>query len=399
MSQSDNKPGKPAPRRGLRLTAIAIAIAAAVVVIHGVATRASESRQLREWTDAQALPTVAVVSPAAGINRNGLELPGRLEAYTRAPIYARVSGYLKSWKCDIGAQVKAGDLLGEIETPDLDQQLAQARADLATAQANEKLAAITAQRWQKMLETKTVARQDVDQKVGDYEAKKAASASAKANLDRYVAMKNFTRLVAPFDGTVTARNTDVGALINVGGAAGQELFVVSDTRKLRAYVNVPQSDVPNVPPGTKATLGVPEHPEKTWSATVEASAQAVNAASGTTLMQFVVDNASGDLLPGGYASVRLDVPGRADVLSVPASALIFNAKGLSVATVGSDNRVAVKPVTIARDLGKTVEIGSGIVAADRVIESPPDGVADGDLVRVAEATKKTDVTTKAAAKG
>ena len=378
MSQLDRK-----TRRGLRITGVAAAVVAVVIVIYGVATRASESTHLHDWTEAQALPTVAIISPSAGANASDLELPGRLEAYTRAPIYARTSGYLKSWKFDIGAKVKAGDLLGEIESPDLDQQLLQARADLATAQANENLAALTAQRWQKILLTNTVAKQDVDEKVGDYEAKKAAAASAKANVDRYVAMKNFTRLVAPFDGVVTARNTDVGALISVGGSAGQELFVVSDTHKLRVYVNVPQNYVGDVMPGTKATLNVPEHPGVKYSGVIEASAQSVNAASGTTLMQLVVDNPSGELLPGGYAGVRLDLAARKNVMSVPASALIFDAKGLAVAVVGNDNRVAIKSVVIARDLGKIIELSSGIGASDRVIESPPDGIADGSEVRIA----------------
>jgi RND family efflux transporter MFP subunit len=383
MSQPDRK-----TFRRLRLTGVVAAIVAVVIVVYGIATRASENSRLHDWTEAQALPTVAIISPSAGGNSNGLELPGRFEAYTRAPIYARTSGYLKSWKYDIGAHVKAGDLLGEIETPDLDQQLQQARADLATAQANERLSALTAQRWQKILAMNAVAKQDVDEKLGDYEAKKAATASAKANVDRYVAMKGFTRLVAPFDGIVTARNTDVGALISVGGAAGQELFVVSDTHRLRVYVNVPQSNVPGIVPGTKATIIAPEHPDKTYMATVEASSQSVNAASGTSLMQLAVDNPSGELLPGGYATVRLDLAGRHDVLTVPASALIFNAKGLAVATVGTDNRVAIKPVVIARDLGKVIELGGGIEANDRVIESPPDGIANGSEVRIAGAAPK-----------
>jgi RND family efflux transporter MFP subunit len=201
-------------------------------------------------------------------------------------------------------------------------------------------------------------------------------------------MKNFARLTAPFDGVVTARNTDVGALINAGastGATGQELFVISDTHKLRVYVNVPQTYVPSVAAGTKAQIRVPEHAEKTYTGVVESSAQSVNATSGTTLMQLSVDNPSGELLPGGYASVHLDLRASVAVLSVPASALIFDAKGLSVATVGADNRVTVKPVTIARDLGKTIEINSGIAAEDRVIENPPDGIATGAQVRVAAA--------------
>jgi RND family efflux transporter MFP subunit len=385
MSQLDRKK----PWRGLRITGAIAVVVALIIVAHGVITRAAEGSRLHDWTEAQALPTVAVISPGNNANSSGLELPGRLEAFTRAPIYARVSGYLKSWKFDIGTRVKAGDLLAEIETPDVDQQLLQVRADLATAQANAALAQTTAKRWQSLASTGAVARQDVDEKVGDLAAKQAMVKAALANVDRLVAMKNFAHIVAPFDGVITARNTDVGALINVGGAIGQELFVVSDVRKLRVYVNVPQTNVPSVQPGTQASISVPDRPNAKYSATVESSSQSVNAASGTALMQLVVDNQAGDLLPGGYASVRLDLAGRGDVLSVPASALIFDAKGLSIATVDNDNRVAIKPVTIARDLGKLVELGSGIAATDRVIESPPDGIANGAEVRIAAAPKPT----------
>ena len=374
--------------RGLRLAGVIVAIVAIVIVVHGVMTRASENSRLRDWTDAQALPTVAIVSPGKNANDSGLELPGRLEAYARAPIYARVSGYIKDYKVDIGATVKTGQLLAEIETPDVDQQLSQARADLVTAQANEKLAKLTSDRWQTIVKTGAVAKQDADEKLGDYQAKQAMTAAAKANVDRLVAMKGFARITAPFDGVVTARNTDVGALINVGSSAGQELFVVSDTHKLRMYVNVPQNYVPSVTAGTKATMIVPEHPDRKYTATVESSSQAVNATSGTTLMQLGVDNANGELLPGGYATVRLDLPSTAGVLSIPSSALIFNAKGLSVATVGNDNRVTVKPVTVARDLGKTIEIRDGLNADDKVIESPPDGIATGTEVRIAAQQQK-----------
>ena len=317
-----------------------------------------------------------------------LDLPGRLEAYSRAPIYARVSGYLKSWNVDIGAPVKAGQLLAEIETPDLDQQLLQAKADLATAQANAALAATTAKRWQSLLTTGAVSKQDVDEKVGDLKAKQAIVKAAQADVDREQTLKGFARIVAPFDGIVTARNTDVGALINVGGTAGQELFVVSDTQKLRVYVSVPQNYVPSIPAGTKATITVPEHPGKTYAATVESSSQAVNVASGSTLMQLGVDNANGELLPGGFANVSLALPRDANALLIPASALFFDKNGLRVATLGKDNKVVLKKVTIARDLGSTIEIGSGLAADDRVIQSPPDGIADGDVARVSEPPKK-----------
>jgi RND family efflux transporter MFP subunit len=373
--------------RGLRIAGVVVAIVAIIIVVHGVWSRASENSHLRDWTDAQALPTVAIISPSSGVNSSGLEIPGRLEAYARAPIYARVSGYLKDYKVDIGAQVKAGQLLAEIETPDLDQQLSQGRADLVTAQANENLAKLTSDRWQTIVKTGAVAKQDADEKLGDYQAKQAMTKAAQANVERFLAMKNFTRITSPFDGMVTARNTDIGALINVGSSTGQELFVVSDTHKLRIYVNVPQNYVPSVPPGTKATMTVPEHPEKKYEATVDSSSQSVVAASGTTLMQLSVDNASGELLPGGYANVRLNLPDNVGVLSIPASALIFDSKGLSVATVGNDNRVTVKPVMVARDLGKTIEIRTGLKADDKVIESPPDGIASGAEVRIAGTQK------------
>jgi RND family efflux transporter MFP subunit len=382
MSPSETNTS-PATRRGLRVAAIVGSIVAILVVAEGFWSRASGDTRLRNWTEAQAIPTVAVAVPSGNAQGEALKLPGRLEAYSRASIYARTSGYLKSWNVDIGAPVKAGQLLAELETPDLDQQLQQARADLATAQANEKLAAITAERWQKILLSNAVSKQDVDEKTGDLAAKRALVASAKANVDRFVATKGFTRILSPFDGIVTARNTDLGALINAGGAAGQELFVISDTRKLRVYVNVPQNSVPDVPPGTKATLSVPEHPDKTYTATVESSSQSVNAQSGTTLMQLAVDNAAGELLPGSYANVSLALPHDAKALNIPASALIFDARGLRVATVGADNHVVLKPVTIARDSGSTIQIGSGLAADDRVIQNPPDGVADGTEVRIA----------------
>ena len=285
----------------------------------------------------------------------------------------------------IGAPLKAGQLLPESETPDLDQQLLQARADLASAKANADLAATTAQRWQAIAATGAASRQTADEKAGDAATKQALVRSAQANVDRMLAMKAFARIVAPFDGVVTARRTDVGALINAGGAAGQELFVVSDTKKLRVYVSVPQTYVPSIPPGTQARITVPERPGRTFAAVVELSSQAVSSDSGSTLMQLEVDNADGDLLPGGFANVSLDLPRNAAALSVPASALIFDQSGLRVATVGADDKVVLKKVTIARDLGKVIELGSGLAADDRVIESPPDGVVDGDRVRIAQA--------------
>jgi RND family efflux transporter MFP subunit len=324
-----------------------------------------------------------------------LDLPGRLEAFIRAPIYARVPGYLKSWKYDIGSRVKTGDVLAVIDTPDLDQQLMQARAALSVAQANAKLAQITAERWQSLAGTDAVAKQDVDQRNFTWNANVAQVKAAQASVDQLVAEEGFKRLAAPFDGIVTARETDIGALINVGAAGGAELFVVSETSKLRVYVSVPQNYVPSVPPGTQAVIRVPEHPDKVYNGTVEASAQAVTPTTGTTLMQIIVDNAAGELMPGGYASIQLQIAGVANVLSVPSSALIFDAKGLSIATVGGDNRVLLKAVSIQRDLGEVVELAAGLAPSDQVIQNPPDGIGNGDEVRVARAPAGAPVAAKA----
>ncbi len=382
MSQPDRNPSR-SDRRKFVLVGGGFALLAVAVVAYGLGTRQAQNARLRDATEAQAAPVVALVTPTSVSNDAVLDLPGRLEAYIQAPIYARVPGYLKSWKHDIGAKVKAGEVLAEIDTPDLDQQLAQARADLGVAQANAKLAQIGAERWQSLASTDAVAKQDVDQRTFTWNANIAQVKAAQANVDRLVAMEGFKRLSAPFDGIVTARATDIGALINVGAAGGAQLFVVSETGKLRVYVNVPQNYVPSVPPGTKATISVPEHPGKTYTGMVEASAQAVNASTGTTLMQLIVDNAAGEMMPGDYASIHLQMAAAGHVLSVPSSALIFDAKGLSIATVEAGNHVLLKPVSIARDLGSVVELASGVSASDRVVQNPPDGITNGVLVRLA----------------
>jgi RND family efflux transporter MFP subunit len=355
---------------------------AVIVVGGGIATRASNSKHLRQETDAQAQPVVTVSLPARGSNSYAIDLPGRLEAYSRAPIYARVSGYLKDWHVDIGSPVQAGQLLADIEAPDLDQQLAQGQADLLTAQANAALASTTAVRWKVLFKTNSVSQQDVDAKNGDLAAKQAIAKATAANVDRLKVLEGFKRIVAPFSGTVTARFTDIGALINAGSGTGLELFVVSDTHKLRLYVNVPQNYAARVVPGTQAQLTVPERPSRTFTATVEASARSVDPASGSTLVQLGVDNEAGELVPGAYTSVHFNLPLPSANLSVPASALVFDHSGLQVAILGPDNRVIFKPVTVSRDLGDSVELSSGLTANDRVIDSPPDGIANGDAVRI-----------------
>ena len=369
-------------RRGLRFAAVAGLTVAVVIVGSGIATRASNGKRLQQETNAQAEPVVTVSLPARGGNSYAIDLPGRLEAYSRAPIYARVSGYLKAWNVDIGSPVRAGQLLAEIEAPDLDQQLAQGQADLLTAQANAALARTTAVRWKVLFKTNSVSQQDVDAKNGDLAAKEAIAKATAANVDRLKVLEGFKKIVAPFNGTVTARFTDIGALINAGGGTGLELFVVSDTHKLRLYVNVPQNYATRVVSGTQAQLTVPERPGQTFTATVEASARSVDPASGSTLVQLAVDNAAGELVPGAYANVRFSLPVASANLSVPASALIFDHSGLQVATLGPDNRVIFKPVTVARDQGDSVELSSGLTANDRIIDSPPDGIANGDGVRI-----------------
>lgn len=369
------------PRR-LRLAGLIAALILAAIVVIGIATRGANARQLKTWTAAQTVPTVTAALPQRSVGSTPLALPGRIEAFARAPIYARVSGYLKSWKADIGTHVEAGQLLAVIATPDLDQQLLQARADLASAEADAALASTTAKRWQAMLSSDSVSRQEVDQKTGDFIAKQARAKAARANVHRIEAMKGYARIVAPFDGVVTARTTDVGALINAG-SAGQELFVISDVRKLRVYVQVPQRDVPSIVHGATATLSVPGYTGQTFTATVVASANAVTASSGTSLIQLAVDNADGKLMPGSFASVIFHLPADQTALRIPASALVFDGKGLHLATVGINDRVTFKNITLARDDGNSVEIASGLLASDRVIDSPPDGLANGDRVKIA----------------
>jgi RND family efflux transporter MFP subunit len=369
-------------RRGLRVTAVAAAAVAAVIVVQGIATRKMANARLSEWTEDRSLPVVAVATPDTRGKRTTIDLPGRLEAYSQAQLFARVSGYIKEWKVDIGTPVKAGQLLAEIDAPDLDQQIMQAEADVTSAQANATLSKATLERGQSLSTSGTVSKQDLDQRMADFASKQGLVKSVQANLDRLRVMEKFKSITAPFDGLVTVRATDVGALINAGSGGGPALFVVSDITKLRAYVNVPQNYAPSIKIGTEAQISVPEYPGLSFPATVKASSQSVDIASGTTRMLLVVDNPSGELMTGAFANVHLELPAPDTAINVPASALIFDQSGLRIATVGADDRVVLKSVTISRDLGKEVEIASGLAADDRVIASPPDGIASGDPVRI-----------------
>lgn len=377
-------------RRTIRVTGFFLAVIAAGVVVTGVMTRKIADARLSEWTENQAVPYVSVITPDSRGKRATIELPGRLEAYQQAQIYARVSGYLREWKADIGTPVKAGQVIAEIDAPDLDQQIMQAEADLASAQANVALASATLERGQSLIKSGAVSKQDLDQRQADFANRTGLVKSSQANLDRLRVLEKYKRITAPFDGLVTQRTTDVGALINAGNGGGPALFVVSDTSRLRAYVNAPQNYVPSIKIGTKAEISVPEYPGRTFTATVEASAQAVDVASGTTRMQLVVDNSRRELMTGAFANVRLQLPAPETAVNIPASALIFDQGGLRVATLGSDGRVVMKPITIARDMGREVELSSGLAPGERIIDSPPDGITSGDKVRIAGKPKATD---------
>ena len=362
--------------------AAAICIAGAIA-IGGTAIRLYNERAAANWALDQDVRTVQLIK-LSGIKNGALILPGDVQSWTNAPIYARVSGYLKRWYVDIGTPVKAGQLLAELETPDLDGQVAQGKADLNTALANQKLSAVTAKRWDSLLAQGAVARQDADAKDSDLAAKIAIVASARANVARLEAMESFKRLVAPVDGIVTTRAVDVGSLVLVGTPGATPLFTVSDQKKLRIYVRLPQTDSGALQPGMAATFTVPELPGREFKATLAANANAVASASGTQLLQFQADNAEGLIRPGSYAEVRFTLPPGEGAVHVPATALMFRDQGPVVAIVDASNHARIKVISIRRDLGTAVEVGSGLSLTDRVIDNPPDAIRDGDPVRIGE---------------
>ena len=387
MQPESPPPAAPFSRHGLYIAGFSALAIALLIVVFGITTRKVADAKLQEWTEKQAVPVVAVALPDTRSKSTTLTLPGRLEAYVQAQIFARVSGYVKDWKYDIGSRVKAGTLLAEIDAPDLDQQIMQAEANLASAQANSVLSDATLVRGQSLIKTLAISQQDLDQRAADASNKQGLVRAAQANLDRLRVLEQYKHVAAPFDGLVTARNTDVGMLINAG-AGGPPMFVVSEISKLRVYVNVPQNYVPSIPVGTTAKLSVPEYPGRTFPATVAASAQSVDVASNSTRVQLVVDNSRGELMTGDFTTVTFDLAHPDVAINVPASALIFNKNGLHVAIVDHEGKIVLKEVTITRDLGNEVEIGSGIAPDDRVVANPPDGIASGDQVRIAGAPGK-----------
>jgi membrane fusion protein, multidrug efflux system len=369
-------------KRVRRVGAIALGVALLVAAV-GIGLRLYEGRQVARWTEEQAAPTVALATLTTGGAAREVVLPGTIRAFIDAPINARVNGYLKRWLVDIGAPVKAGQVLAEIETPELDDQLLQAQADLATAKANMQLAAVTSMRWTRMRATDAVSQQEADEKSGDYAAKQAIVAAAEANVSRLKATTQFKTIVAPFAGVVTARKTDIGALINAGSANGQELFRVADSRRVRVYVDVPQSYAAVVRKGAAATLKVPERPQQVFPAVVTDSSQAISESSRTMLVQLEADNPTGQLLPGSYVDVHFAPTERVVALRVPVSALIFRHEGMRVAVVGEGGKVSFRSIQLGQDHGTEVEVLAGLTARDQVIDNPPDSLSDGDTVRIA----------------
>lgn len=376
------------PRRAT-LTALLAILAVAIIIIAGIEPRRKARAALGHETRELATPTVAVIHPKLGAPQTEIVLPGNVQAFIDSPIYARTNGYLKQWYVDIGARVKSGQLLATIETPELDQQLDQARADLNTAEANYRLARITADRYQDLLKTDSVSKQDVDNAVGDFQAKQAMVASAQYNVKRLEELQSFEKIYAPFDGVITARHTDVGYLINSGaGGPATELFHIATIGKLRVYVNVPQQYSQSARPGMSADLTLQEFPGRRFHGILVRTARAIDLASRTLLIEVDVENPTGELLPGAYAEVHLKIPPSSPYLIVPVSALIFRSAGLQVGIVRSDGRAELVNITLSRDLGNEVEVNSGLEAGDSVIINPPDSLITGEAVRPIPATEQ-----------
>jgi RND family efflux transporter MFP subunit len=368
--------------RRLKRLALYVLIAAIAVAAWGIFSRLHARTALAHSTLAAAVPTVIVVAPHHSDSSNDLVLPGDVQAYTDAPIYARTSGYLKHWYVDIGKQVKAGDLLADIETPEVDAQYRQTKADLATAEANNHLSQTTAARYQTLRKTGLVAAQDVDNAQGDADAKAAQLESARQNLQRLAQMEGFNRITAPFDGVVTARHIDVGALVTEGSTSGQELFHMTATSRLRVYVQVPQAYADLVHVGLEAELSFPERPDRSFPAKVVSTSRSIDSTTRTLLTQLEVDNSKGELLSGSFVQVHLPLPVGLASWRLPSNTLLFRADGLHVATVDANNRVQLKTVQIGRDFGNEMEIVSGVGAQDRVIVNPLDSLLSGAQVRI-----------------
>jgi len=375
--------------RGVRRIGIALGALAVAIVAWNILAAHLANAKLKEQAEEQSIVTVATVKPQAQAAAAELTLPGSVEAYYDAPIYARTSGYLKRWLVDIGAHVKAGQMLAEIEAPELDQQLRQAEADVANAEAARNIANLTAERWRGLRATDSVSKQAADEKLSLAATSTAQLEGARANLQRLRELMSFKNIVAPFGGVVTARNTDVGQLITAGSGAGPELFRIADTRRLRLYVRVPQAYASLMQPNLSADVRFPDRPGRSFAARLERTSRALEGASRTLLAQLIVDNEKGELLPGAYAEVRFKLPASGGTsLKLPANVLLASAEGMKVATVDAQGRVVMKLVTIGRDYGQDIEIVSGLTADDEVIVNPPDSLTADTVIRVAKPAAK-----------
>lgn len=378
------------PRRAGRWRRVALPLLllmAAVLAAQGILGRRAAVAALRETAADTAIPRVVVLQAPAGPNQSELVLPGSVEPYTAASIHARTSGYLKGWYADIGTAVKAGQLLAQIETPEIDDQLRQAQADLATARADERLARTTAERWQALFARGAVAHQDADEKAAAAVSLSARRASAAANVDRLAQMQAFKRVTAPYDGVITGRYVDPGALIEAGaaGGSGTRLFDLAQSNRLRVKVRVPQTDSSAITPGLEAQLRFAEHPKRNFPAQVVRTAEAIDPASRSLLVELELDNTDGTLLAGGYAEVHFTLPTTQQSVRLPINTLLFRAEGLQVATVTDDDAVLLKSITVGRDFGKEVEIIAGLAAGERVIVNPPDSILAAEHVQVVPA--------------
>ena len=380
----------PRSGRGIWIAIIVLLIVAGVVIA-GIVPREKAKAALKSETEDLAVPTVAAIHPKMGAPQTEIVLPGNVQAFIDSPIYARTNGYLKKWYADIGTHVKQGQLLAEIETPEMDQQLDQARADLNTAQANSRLAEITATRYQDLAKTEAVSKQDVDNAAGDFAAKKAMVASAQSNVKRLEQLQSFEKIYAPFDGVITARNTDIGHLINSGaGGPATELFHIAETHTVRVFINVPQEYSQATDPGLTADLTLEQFPGRHFKGRLVRTANAIDPTSRTLLIEVDVDNPTGEILPGAYAQVHLKVPAGTPAVILPVSAMLFRSEGLQVATVEhvkNEDQVALRSVTVGRDFGNEIEVLAGIKPTDWVIVNPSDSLVSGEQVRLVQAAE------------
>jgi RND family efflux transporter MFP subunit len=373
-----------APVRAGRAILVLI-VAAVAVAASGISGRRHDDEQLNQWTQEQAIPPVAVVTPQHGGSTRELVLPGNVEAYFSASIHGQVSGYVREWRKDIGARVHEGDILAVVDTPELDQSIGMAQSELAKAKANLALAKVTATRWNSLRASAAVSQQAADEKDSDAHAKAAEVDAAQSNVDRLKAQKGFADIVAPFDGVVTARNVDVGSLVRADSNNSQALFTVADIHQMRVYVPVPESYAADLKEGMKATLELPEHPDRRFDATIVTTSHAIDQKSRTLLVELLADNKDGLLSPGAFARVHFEIPPDPNTSRIPASALLYRDNALQVAALGLDNRITLKKVRIARDLGTEVEITGGLSQGERIVANPPDSIGDGEEVRVMEA--------------